>query len=30
LNAMSPKERDEFAAHYRRGGPGGRPAPAVS
>jgi propane monooxygenase large subunit len=27
LNAMSQKERDEFAAHYRKGGPGGRPAP---
>jgi propane monooxygenase large subunit len=27
LNEMSPEEREKHMAHYRAGGPGGRPAP---
>jgi propane monooxygenase large subunit len=27
LNAMSPEEREAHIAHYRAGGPAGRPAP---
>ena len=27
LNQMSPAEREAHIAHYRQGGPGGRPAP---
>jgi propane monooxygenase large subunit len=27
LNEMSPKEREKHIAHYKAGGPGGRPAP---
>src|SRR5204863_461209 len=30
LNEMSPKEREEHAEQYRKGGPGGRPAPAAA
>jgi propane monooxygenase large subunit len=30
LNAMSPEDREAFASHYRKGGPGGRPAPVAS
>jgi propane monooxygenase large subunit len=28
LNEMTPEEREAFRAHYVRGGPAGRPAPA--
>jgi propane monooxygenase large subunit len=27
LNAMTPEEREKHVAHYKAGGPGGRPAP---
>src|SRR5947209_5355737 len=30
LNAMSPEEREALATQYRKGGPGGRPAPVAS
>jgi propane monooxygenase large subunit len=30
LNQMSPEERETYMAHYRAGGPGGRPAPEVA
>jgi propane monooxygenase large subunit len=30
LNEMSPEEREKHIAHYKAGGPGGRPAPEAA